>query len=124
MYWMMQIEDYLYQRKLYKPLKGIKPAEMTDEQWEEIDIIVLGVIRLSLSRLIALSCADEKTAKSLITKLKSTYESPSALNQVYLIWKLFNLMHNERDSVTEHINTFTALVGQLASIYVKFEDKL
>jgi len=47
MYWMMQIEDYLYQRKLYKPLKGIKPDDMSAEQWEEMDRSALTVIRLS-----------------------------------------------------------------------------
>ena len=124
MYWMMQIEDYLYQRKLYRPLKGVKPDDMTDDQWLEMDRMALSVVRLSLTRSVALACAAEKTTMGLISKLKGMYEKPSASNQVYLIRKLFNLVLKEGDSVTEHINMFTAMIGQLSSINIVFEDKL
>ena len=32
-YWRMQIEDYLYGRKLYLPLLGTKPMAMKAEEW-------------------------------------------------------------------------------------------
>ena len=31
-YWMMQIEDYLYRRKLHLPLLGTKPEAMKAEE--------------------------------------------------------------------------------------------
>ena len=31
-YWRMQIEDYLYGRKLYLPLLGTKPEAMKDKE--------------------------------------------------------------------------------------------
>ena len=32
-YWRMQIEDYLYGKKLHLPLLGTKPETMQDEDW-------------------------------------------------------------------------------------------
>ena len=31
-FWKMQIEDYLYQKDLHKPLTGVKPESMTEEK--------------------------------------------------------------------------------------------
>ena len=31
-YWRMQIEDYLYRKKLHQPLLGMKPKTMKDEE--------------------------------------------------------------------------------------------
>ena len=36
-YWRMQIEDYLYVRKLHLPLLGIKPEVMKAEEWALLD---------------------------------------------------------------------------------------
>ena len=52
-YWRMQIEDYLYGKKLHLPLLGkklhlpllgTKPETMKDEDWNLLDRQVLGVI--------------------------------------------------------------------------------
>ena len=48
-YWRMQIEDYLYGRKLHLPLLGTKPESMKAEEWALFNRQVLGVIRLTLS---------------------------------------------------------------------------
>ena len=49
----MQIEDYLYGKKLHLPLLGSKPATMKDEEWALFDKQVLRVIRLTLSKSVA-----------------------------------------------------------------------
>ena len=36
-YWRMQIEDYLYGRKLHMPLLGTKPKSMKVEEWALLD---------------------------------------------------------------------------------------
>ena len=36
-FWKMQIEDYLYQKKLHLPLAGVMPADMKKEEWELLD---------------------------------------------------------------------------------------
>ena len=46
-FWMMQIEDYLYGKKLHLPLLGEKPETMKAEEWALLNRQVLGVIRLN-----------------------------------------------------------------------------
>ena len=87
----MQIEDYLYEKKLHLPLLGTKLETMKDEDWNLLDRQVLGVIRLTLSRSVAHNIVKEKTIVDLMKALSSMYEKSSANNKVYLIKKLFNL---------------------------------
>ena len=51
-YWRMQIEDYLYRKKLHLPLLGTKPEAMKAEEWALLDKQILGVIRLTLLSLL------------------------------------------------------------------------
>ena len=64
-YWRMQIEDYLYGRKLHLPLLGIKPEAMKVEEWALLDRQVLGVIRLTLSHSLPL---EQNPPKYRVTK--------------------------------------------------------
>ena len=98
-YWWMQIEDYLYGRKLYLPLLGTKPEAMKAEEWALLDRQVLGVIRLTLSRFVAHKVVKEKTTADLMKALSGMYEKPSANNKVHLMKKLFNLKMAENASV-------------------------
>jgi acyl-activating enzyme 14 len=59
-YWKMQIEDYLYGKKLHLPLLGSKPENMPEEDWQILDRQVLGIIRLSLSRRVAHNVTKKK----------------------------------------------------------------
>ena len=36
-FWKMQIEDYLYQKKLHEPLSGKKPEKMEQVDWDLLD---------------------------------------------------------------------------------------
>ena len=62
-YCRMQIEDYLYGRKLHLPLLGIKPEAIKVEEWALLDRPVLGVIRLTLFRSVAHNVVKEKTTE-------------------------------------------------------------
>ena len=70
-YWRMQIEDYLYGKKLHLPLLGMKLEIMKDEDWNLLDRQVLGVIRLILSRLVVHNVVKEKTTVDLMKALSS-----------------------------------------------------
>uniref|UniRef100_A0A1J3HN24 Retrovirus-related Pol polyprotein from transposon TNT 1-94 n=1 Tax=Noccaea caerulescens TaxID=107243 RepID=A0A1J3HN24_NOCCA len=59
-FWRMQIEDYLYGRKLHQPLSK-KPEKTDQEEWDLLDRQVMGVIRLTLSKNVAHNVAKEKT---------------------------------------------------------------
>ena len=109
----MQIEDYLYGKKLHLPLLGEKPTTMKDEEWAFLDRQVLGVIRLTLSRSVAHNVVKEKTIADLMKALSGMYEKPSANNKVHLMKKLFNLKMAENASVAQHLNEFNTITNQL-----------
>ena len=62
-YWRIQIEDYLYGRKLRKP------RAMKVEELALLDRQVLGVIRLTLSRSVAHNVVKKKTTADLMKAL-------------------------------------------------------
>ena len=99
-YWRMQIEDYLYGKKLHLPLLGEKPESMPAADWTLLDRQVLGVIRLTLSRSVAHNVTKKKTIAELMAALSGMYEKPSANNKVHLMKKLFNLKMAEGTPVT------------------------
>ncbi|RVW19901.1 Retrovirus-related Pol polyprotein from transposon TNT 1-94 [Vitis vinifera] len=123
-YWRMQIEDYLYGRKLHLPLLGTKPESMKAEEWVLLDRHVLGVIRLTLSRSIAHNVVKEKTTADLMKALSGMYEKSSANNKVHLMKKLFNLKMTENALVAQHLNEFNAITNQLSSVEIDFDDEI
>nr|KYP42874.1 Retrovirus-related Pol polyprotein from transposon TNT 1-94 [Cajanus cajan] len=120
----MQIEDYLYQKKLHQPLEGKKPEGMKDDEWFLLDRQALGVIRLTLSRNVAFNIAKEKTTVGLMTALSSMYEKPSASNKVHLMRRLFNLRMTEGASVAQHLNELNIVTTQLSSVGIEFDDEV
>ena len=123
-YWRMQIEDYLYSRKLHLPLLGTKPETMKAEKWALLDRQVLGVIKLTLSRSIAHNVIKEKTTTNLMKALSGMYEKLSANNKVHLMKKLFNLKMAENALVAQHLNEFNTIINQLSSVEIDFNDEI
>ena len=125
-FWKMQIEDLLYQKKLYLPLGGIKnkPEGMKDEEWEVLDRTALGTIRLTLASSVAFNIVNEKTTLDLMNALTKMYEKPSASNKVFLMKRLFNMRMVDGSSVAEHLNSFNTVTNQLASVGIKFDDEI
>uniref|UniRef100_A0A2N9FQY2 CCHC-type domain-containing protein n=1 Tax=Fagus sylvatica TaxID=28930 RepID=A0A2N9FQY2_FAGSY len=123
-YWKMQIEDYLYGKKLHLPLLGKKPDKMEDAEWALLDRQVLGVIRLTLSRSVAHNVVKETTTVGLMTALSGMYEKPSANNKVHLMKKLFNLKMAEGAAVAKHLNEFNTITNQLSSVEIEFDDEI
>ena len=95
----MQIEDYLFGKKLHLPLLGEKPTTMKDDEWTLLDKQVLGVIRLTLSRSVTHNVMKEKTTTDLMKALSGMYEKLSANNKVHLMKKLLNLKMAENASI-------------------------
>ena len=109
-FWKMQIEDYLYQKKLYLPLTGQKPTDMEQAEWDLLDRQTLGVIRLTLAKNVAFNIMNENTTVDLMKALSNMYEKPSAANKVYLIRRLVNLKMGEGNSITNHISEFNTII--------------
>ncbi|BBN11810.1 hypothetical protein Mp_5g14960 [Marchantia polymorpha subsp. ruderalis] len=70
-FWKTHIEDYLYQKDLYRPLLVL-------------DRKALGVIRLSLSKSVTHNILKEKTTVGLMQALKEMYEQPSITNKGHM----------------------------------------
>ena len=120
----MQIENYLYRKKLHLPLLGTKPEAIKVEKWALLNRQVLGVIRLTLSRSVAHNVVKEKTTADLMKALSSMYEKPLANNKVHLMKKLFNLKIVENASVAQYLNEFNTITNQLSSIEIDFDDEI
>ena len=123
-YWRMQIEDYLYGKKLHLPLLGEKPESMSAADWTLLDKLVLGVIWLTMSRSVAHNVTKEKTTTELMATLSGMYEKPSTNNKVHLMKKLFNLKMVKGMSVTQHLNEFNTITNQLSSVEIDFDDEI
>jgi acyl-activating enzyme 14 len=123
-YWKMQIEDYLYGKKLHLPLLGSKLENMQEEEWLILDKQVLGIIRLSLSRRVAHNVTKEKSIARLMEALSGMYEKPLTNNKVRLMKKLFNLKMTESTSITQHLNNFNTITNQLSYVEIEFDDEI
>ncbi|GFS46649.1 hypothetical protein Acr_00g0103530 [Actinidia rufa] len=77
----MQMEDILYQKDLYQPIDGKKPADMEQAKWDVLDHKALGTVRLCL----ALSCVEHGQRKDYIrfvqSPRKDVRKKPSAVNK-------------------------------------------
>lgn len=127
-FWKMQMEDYLYQKDLYRLLlgkeEGKKKEGETDAEWDVLDRKAMGLIRLSLSKSVAHNILKEKTASDLMDALAEMYEQPSAANKVHLMKKLFNFEMPEGGSFMKHLSEFNTIVDQLISVGIKFDDEV
>ena len=120
-YWRMQIEDYLYGKKLHLPLLGEKPESMSAVDWTLLDRQILGVIRLTL---LSTQCDQREDHNRVDGGIVWMYEKPSANNKVHLMKKLFNLKITEGTPVTQHLNEFNTIINQLLSVEIDFDDEI
>ena len=122
-FWKMQIEDYLYGKDLWKPLKA-KPEKMEPEEWELLDRKAMSAIRLSLSKEVAYHTTAAKSTKEMMKILEDMYQKPSTANKVHLIRRLFNFRMQEGKEVQQHLNEFNMITSQLNSVDIKFADEI
>ena len=78
---------------------------------------------MCVSDSVLLNVSGEATTKTLWEKLGTLYQSKSLVNKLFLRKKLYNLRMKDGDSVTEHLNAFNTVVGQLASVDIKISDE-
>ena len=79
-FWKEQIYNVLVQKKHVKPLKlqGIKPKDMSKDDWDEMDELVGFTIMLMLSKSVYFNVKEIKTNFDLWQKLCDLYEQKSA----------------------------------------------
>ena len=96
---------------------------MLIEDWEKLDRKARSTIHLCLSELVLLNVSGEDSAKKLWEKLGNLYQSKSLVNKLFLRKKLYHLMMEDGDSVTDHLNVFNTLISHLVSIDIKMEEE-
>ena len=69
--WKMQMEDYLYQKDLWKPLeaKDKNQGFMSNDEWDLLDRKALGNIQLCLAPLVAFNITKEKKMEDFMETL-------------------------------------------------------
>jgi len=124
----MQIEEYIYGRKLNLPLDllGEQLDSMEDDQWQWalLDRQVLGVVQLTLSRLVEHNVVKEKTTTGLMATLSDMYQKPSSNNNVHIMKKLLSLKMAKGTQVAQHLIDFNTITNQLSSVEINFDDEI
>ena len=84
-FWKEQIYNVLVQKKKVRPikLKGVKPEETSNIDWQDLDELARSTIMLTLSKSVYFNVKDAKTSFELWQKLCDLYEKKSAASQVY-----------------------------------------
>ena len=120
------MEDYLYQKDLWKPLEGKtkNQGSMTNDNWDILDRKELGSIRLCLAPLVAFNITKVKMTEELMETLAKFYEKPSASNKVFLMKHLFNMKMEEGRSVANHLNEFNIVTSQSSSMGINFDEEI
>ena len=70
-----------------------------------------------------LNVSGEDSAVKLWEKLGSLYQSKSLVNKLFLQKKLFHLIMDENDTITEHLNIYNTLVSQITFVGIKMAEE-
>ena len=110
--WKLKMEDLLEDRDLWEAASlNVRPAMISQADWELKDRKAKGLIRLCLADLVLLNVFDEKTLNSLWTRLGFVYQAKSLVNKLFLRKKLYSLRMEEGGSIIEHLNAFNLLIA-------------
>ncbi|MCO5600003.1 hypothetical protein L7F22_054111 [Adiantum nelumboides] len=122
--WKKQIWHVLVQKKQLKPikLKGIKPEDMDEDQWNKMNELALSTIMLTLVKSVYFNIADEVSAYDAWTKLSVLYEKQTAASQVSWLKKLVDLKMKEGTPMSNHLNEFNTIYSQLSAQGVRFDE--
>lgn len=123
-YYMIQFENYLYGKKFHLSLLEKKSDNTRDADWNLLDRKVLGVIQLTLSRLVAHNIIKKKNSVDPMAASFDMYEKPSTNNNVHFMKKLFKLKMVEDTYITQHLNFFNTITNQLSFVEIEFDDEV
>ena len=84
-FWKMQIEDFLYQKRSSRTSVGGEAGYYDHKAMEAQGSSGLRVDRLMLSKNVTFNIIKEKTTSDLLKALSNMYEKPSSMNKVYLM---------------------------------------
>lgn len=124
--WRTQCYNVLMQKDQYKPIKakGVKPSNITDEQWEKMDNLAMSTIMLTVVDSLVVGIRDEPTAWRMWQRLEDTYAKKSATGKAYWLKKLVGLHMKEGTPMSTHIIEFNSIFSQVINQGLKLDDEL
>jgi hypothetical protein len=111
------------QQEMVKALYGTKLEGMADIDWKKLKAKVVATIRLCLGDDMMYHVMDEESPAAVWLKLESRYILKSLTNKLYLKQQLYGLKMTESLDLSQHINVFNQIIGDLKKVDVKFEDE-
>jgi hypothetical protein len=121
--WQRCVKDLLVQQGMVKALYGTKLEGMADIDWKELEAKVVATIWLCLGDDVMYHVMDEESLMAVWLKLESWYMSKSLTNKLYLKQWLYDLKMVEGSDLSQYINVFSQIIGDLKRVDVKFEDE-
>ena len=126
--WKAQMMAILTQNRLKKAFCGktMRPAFMTDEQWEDLDEKALSTIQLYLAPHVLHKVLDKTTIVDLWLVLQALYMMKSLNNKIHLKECLYTFSMAKGTPIQNHLDDFNSILLGLGSmdVEIKDEDKL
>lgn len=118
-------ENLLISQKLHKALAGKekKHKDMSDEDWEELDLEARASIILCLERDVAFLVDGEVTTTDVWSKLEANFMTKTLTNRIYLKSKLYTCKMEEGAPIRKYINKFDRCISDLKDIDVEVDDE-
>ena len=91
--WQKQCYNVLLQKHQACPIKekGVKLANISDDDWESVDELACSTIMLSISDVLLFNVENENTTWDMWRRLEDLYAQQSAASKVYWLKKLMDL---------------------------------
>jgi hypothetical protein len=117
--WQRRVNDLLVQQGMVSALYETKPEGMTNIDWKELEAKAVATIRLCLGDDVMYHVMDEESLTAVWLKLESQYVLKSLTNKLYLKQQLYNLKMVEGSDLSQHINVFNQIIGDLKRVDVR-----
>ncbi|KAH7431803.1 hypothetical protein KP509_08G067200 [Ceratopteris richardii] len=110
--WKKQCYNVMLQKKQAKPIKtqGVKPENMTAEEWEEVDKLARSTIMFFVSDSLLFNVENEDTTWGMWKRLEDLYAQQSAASK-------------EGTQMSVHLNEFNSIFSQLTSLKFEIDEE-
>ena len=123
--WKRLMEDLLYCKDLYKPIKvKDKPSIMDDEEWEVQHKKAIAYIRRWMDINLHEHISDEIRVDVVWQRLENLFAKKTVGNRISLLRKLVNLKYKDGGNIVEHISLFQSLANKLVAMKMNIDDEM
>jgi len=122
--WRCEVLDALNAQNLEEAVElQERLEEMEENIWKKMNRTAYGVIRSCLSQDLKYNVMNEISAKKIWETLVSKYLTKSVKNRLHLKRWLYRFQLKRGVSVSDHINTYTKRLADLANVDVLIDEE-